>query len=88
MKSCLGVQNPPADYSFGHYLWDRRPRTWQVTGGDLQYAFIIQNDIILNHEGDGSLEVTDSKLNPIPDYQINVRQFKQAMLHLNSFYKK
>lgn len=88
MNRCLGVQNPPSDYSFGHYLWDRRPRTWEVTGGDLKYAFIIQNDTIINHEGDGSLNVTDSKLNPIPDYHINVSQFKRAMQHLNHFYKK
>lgn len=88
MYHCLGVQNPPSDYSFGHYLWDRQPRTWEVTGGDLQYAFIIQGDTILNHEGDGSLNVTDSKLNPMPDYHINVKQFKKAMQHLNSFYKR
>lgn len=88
MYSCLGVQNPPSDYSFGHYLWDRQSRTWEVTGGDLQYAFIIRGDTILNHEGDGSLSVTDSKLNPVPEYQINVRQFQKAMQHLNAFYKK
>jgi membrane-anchored protein YejM (alkaline phosphatase superfamily) len=82
------VQNPPSDYSFGHYLWDRQPRTWEVTGGDLQYAFIIQGDTILNHEGDGSLNVTDSRLNPVPDYHINVLQFKKAMMHLNRFYKR
>ena len=88
MNRCLGVQNPPSDYSFGHYLWDRQPRTWEVTGGDLQYAFIIQGDTILNHEGDGSLNVTDSRLNPVPDYHINVLQFKKAMMHLNRFYKR
>ena len=88
MHDWLGVTNPIEDYSIGHLLTDKRPRRWQMVGSDIEYAFIIGGDTIVNKEGDGAMDVTDSRLNPVTNYRINPREFNAAIQQVNRFFKK
>ena len=88
MHDYLGVTNPIEDYSNGHLLSDTAPRLWHYVGNELRYAFIVEGDTILTKEGAGYIEVTDERLNPVPDYHINAKAFDGAIKRLNRFYKK
>jgi membrane-anchored protein YejM (alkaline phosphatase superfamily) len=87
MYDYLGVQNPLDDYSLGHLLHDTTSREWHFVGNDLNYAFIIEGDTILEHQGNGALDVYDSKMNDVQGYKIDARQFNAAMQRVNRFYK-
>ena len=87
MQEALGVKNDIADYSVGHQLDDPQPRSWHVVGSELNYAFIIEGDTILEKTADGSLEVTDAKLNPVDNYKLNVKEFNEAIMRLNRYMK-
>lgn len=87
MNEALGVTNPIEDYSMGHLLSDRRSRTWHVVGSELNYAFIAGGDTIIEKTAGGGLEVTDAKLNPVPDYKINAKEFNAAVTRLNRYLK-
>lgn len=41
------------------------PRLWHVVGSNLNYAFIINNDTILEKTADGALDVYDAHMNPV-----------------------
>ena len=88
MHDYLGVTNPIEDYSNGHLLSDTAPRLWHYVGNELRYAFIVEGDTILTKEGAGYIEVTDERLNPVPNYHINAKAFDGAIRRLNRFYKK
>ena len=88
MHNALGVTNPIGDYSVGHLLTDRQPRRWHMVGSDLNYGFIIGGDTIITKQPDGTMDVTDSHLNPIPNFHINPRQFNDAIQRANRFFKK
>ena len=87
MQGCLGVMNPIEDYSMGHLLTDPTPRGWHFAGSGMNYAFVIDDDMILEKKVNGVLEVTDGDLNPIDDYRIDPVAFDRAIRRLNSFYK-
>ena len=88
MHDYLGVQNPIDDYSNGHLLSDTTPRLWHYAGNELRYAFIVEGDTILTKEGAGYIEVTDERLNPVPDYRIKPRDFDEAIRRLNRFFRQ
>ena len=88
MHDALGVTNPIGDYSVGHLLTDPQPRRWHMVGSDLNYGFIIGGDTIITKQPDGTMDVTDSHLNPIPNFHINPRQFNDAIQRANRFFKK
>ena len=56
-------------------------------GSELNYAFIIDGDTILEKTAEGTLDVTDSCLNPVASYHLTPRQFRQAVDRLNRFMK-
>ena len=87
MQEALGVTNSIADYSVGHLLNDTQPRRWHVVGSELNYAFIIDGDTILEKTADGGLEVTDAQMNPIDNYRINTKEFNEAIIRLNRYMK-
>lgn len=74
MKEYLGVKNPEDDYSMGRLMTDSSPRLWQIVGSNLNYAFIIDKDSILEKTPQGSLDVYDSKMNPVKNYTLPVKQ--------------
>jgi hypothetical protein len=88
MHNYLGVENPLDDYCAGRLLNDTTPRLWHFVGHELRYAFIIEGDTILTKEGAGYVDVTDARLNPVPDYQVKPREFDAAIKRLNRFFKK
>ena len=88
MHDYLGVKNDIRDYSAGCLLQSNESRYWQVVGSDLNYAFIVPGDTILEKMPDGSLQVTDANLNEINDYQIDPTAFNKAVAEMNRFYKK
>ena len=87
MKNHLGVKNNPADYSMGRMMMDKTPRLWHVVGSNLNYAFIINNDTILEKTADGALDVYDAHMNPVKNYRLPAKQFDQAIKQLNRFFK-
>lgn len=88
MHDYLGVLNPIDDYTNGRLLSDTTPRLWHYAGNELRYAFIVEGDTILTKEGAGYIEVTDDRLNPVPNYRIKPREFDAAIKRLNRFFKK
>lgn len=87
MKDYLGVKNNPSDYSMGRIMTDKTPRLWQVVGSNLNYAFIIQGDTILEKTAEGGLDVYDAKMNPVKNYRMPAKQFDHAIKQLNRFFK-
>ncbi len=87
MKNHLGVKNDPADYSMGRMMTDKTPRLWHVVGSNLNYAFIINNDTILEKTADGALDVYDAHMNPVKNYRLPAKQFDKAIKQLNRFFK-
>ena len=87
MKEYLGVKNPADDYSMGRLMTDKTPRLWHVVGSNLNYAFIIDKDSILEKTAQGSLDVYDAKMNPVKNYVLPVKQFDKAVKQLNRFFK-
>lgn len=87
MRNVLGVTNPESDYSMGHQLTDAQSRNWHIVGSELNYAFIVDNDTILEKSPSGKMLVYDSKMNLVPDYHINVKAFNEAINQLNRFIK-
>ena len=87
MKNHLGVKNNPADYSMGRMMMDKTPRLWHVVGSNLNYAFIIKNDTILEKTADGALDVYDAHMNPVKNYRLPAKQFDKAIKQLNRFFK-
>ena len=87
MKEYLGVENNPSDYSMGRIITDKTPRLWHVVGSNLNYAFIIKGDTILEKTAEGGLDVYDAKMNPVKNYRIPAKQFDQAIKQLNRFFK-
>ena len=88
MHDWLGVKNDPSDYSMGRLLSDPTPRPWHIVGSNLNYAFIIEGDTILEKTAEGALEVYDPKMKPILDYKIDNRRFNEAVQRLNSFFRQ
>lgn len=87
MKNYLGVKNDIGDYSAGHLLTDTVARRWHVVGSNLNYAFIIDGDSILEKTADGALDVYDANLNPVVGYKLPVKEFNEAMGQLNKYFK-
>ena len=58
-----------------------------MVGSELNYAFIVEGDTILEKSAEGGLLVYDKKMNLVPDYNINVKAFNTAIERLNKFMK-
>lgn len=85
LNKVLGVKNPPEDYSMGHLLDDNCSRNWQYVGKVLDWAFIIDNDVIVEKQGTGVVDVFDKNMKPLYDYQLNGKELNDALLKLNRF---
>lgn len=71
----------------GRMMTDKTPRLWHVVGSNLNYAFIINNDTILEKTADGDLDVYDAHMNPVKNYRLPAKQFDKAIKQLNRFFK-
>lgn len=87
MRRFLGVRSAAADFSMGHDLLDTVPRDWHFAGSGMNFAFILDGDMILEKLPGGMLEVSDRALNPVPDYRLDAAAFRDALTQLNKFYK-
>ena len=83
----IGVTNDPQDYCMGRLLHDSTFRNWHIVGDNLNYAFIVENDVIVEKKPSGSLEIYDANLNPLEEYKINAKVLNNAILKMNEFYK-
>lgn len=83
----LGVDSPDSLYSMGSDLDDPTPRTWHIVGSNLNYAFIVGGDTILEKTADGSLQVWDPSMNAVGNYHLNPKAFEKAVGKLNKFFK-
>ena len=87
LHQVLGVQNPTDDYSMGKLLQDPSPRPWHVAGNDLFYAFIIDDDVIVEKRGAGNVVIFDKQMNQLDNYQLSAKDLNDAIMRLNRFYK-
>lgn len=87
MKNYLGVLNDVGDFSMGYLLEDTANRYWHIVGSELNYAFITDKGDIIEKKAEGTLEITDSILNPLLDYEIDVVKMKESLDKLNVFLK-
>lgn len=88
LHQALGVKNPPADYSMGHYLTDHTPRDWHLVGSDLYYAFIRTDGTIIEKQGAGNIRVMDTHMRTIGHYPLNAVQLNRVINDMNRFYRK
>ncbi len=88
MNKGLGVRNDISDYSAGHLLDDTVSRNWHLVGSELNYAFIVEGDTILEKTAQGTLDVYDPQMNPVENYNVNPREFNEAIKRMNMFYKQ
>ncbi|HOU66959.1 MAG TPA: sulfatase-like hydrolase/transferase [Paludibacteraceae bacterium] len=87
MREALGVKGDPQDYSMGRLLTDSTFRNWHVVGDNLNFAFIVEDNVIIEKKPSGSLEIYDAHLNPLDNYKVKSKDLNQAILNLNKFYK-
>ena len=87
MHRYLGVQNPTDDYSSGHDLQNKQSRNWHIVGSELNYAFIVEGDTIIEKTAEGGVIITDNNMTPVSDYHINSKDFNDAVKRLNHFMK-
>ena len=88
LHDVLGVQNPTTDYSMGLPLADTTFRNWHVVGDNLNYAFIIDHNTIVEKKPSGMLDICDSTLNPLKNFKLNAVELNNAINRLNMFYKQ
>ncbi len=87
MREYLHVSNPISDYSVGHTLTDTASRCWHIVGSELNYAFINDHGDIIEKKADGSVDITDARLNPIDNYHLDAREMNDALRTLNRFFR-
>ena len=87
LHDAMGVSNPVEDYTIGYLLEDTVFRNWHVVGDNLNYAFIIEDNTIVEKKPSGMLEICDSVLEPLEGYKLNVKELNDAVTRLNTFYK-
>ncbi len=88
MQQALGVTNPIADYSIGTLLTDTATRPIEVVGSELNYAFILPGDTIVEKTAEGTMAVYDSRMNPVYDYHLSPAIFTKMMQQLNFFIRQ
>lgn len=87
MQHYLGVKNKISEYSFGCDMFQPIVRKSFICGYNQRFAVVEQNQIT-NIYPSGLFDVTDKKLNPLSDEQINYELVTQEMKNLNRFFKK
>ena len=58
-----------------------------MVGDNLNFAFIVEDNVIIEKKPSGSLEIYDAHLNPLDNYKVKSKDLNQAILNLNKFYK-
>lgn len=87
MQHYLGVKNKISEYSFGCDMFQPMKRKSFICGYNQRFAVVEQNQIT-NIYPSGLFDVTDKKLKPLSDEQINYELVSQEMKNLNRFFKK
>lgn len=87
LKSHLGLKSACEDFCFGHLLTDSVSRDWLVSGSRDNFAFVRENQI-LEKRPSGSLELTDSHLNNLPDSLVDFVGLNAALKQISRFYKE
>lgn len=86
MGRFLGVSNPSEQYSIGYDMYDTADRYPHIVGSDINYGFLFDGRIVTtNHFG--TMEVTDTDLNPLKGNAVSASQLQQAITKRNRFYK-
>ncbi len=88
LHDILGVSNDVSDYSMGRLLTDTTFRNWHIVGNNDNFAFIIEDNSIVEKHFDGSLDITDHKLDPMPGYKLSAQKLNDAIMRLNMFYEE
>ncbi len=86
LQNVLNVENPISDYSMGKNIYDTTSRDWHIVGDNLNYAFIINDNKIVEKKPSGMLEIYDDKLNPIPNYKPTAKEIENSINKINMFY--
>lgn len=87
LQDILGVENHTSDYSMGVNLSDTSFRNWHIVGDNLNYAFIIDENMIVEKKPSGILEVYDKELNSLPEFRPSAIDIEHSITKINAFYK-
>ena len=87
LKNVLGVTNDEKDFGMGLNLYDTTFRNWHIVGDNINYAFIIDDNIIVEKKPAGRLEIYDKELNPLPDYRPSAKEISDAIQKVNQFHE-
>ena len=85
LHHALGISNSPEDYCMGHLLDDCQSRNWLYVGKVLDWAFIIDDDVIVEKQGTGVVDIFDKHMNPLYDYPLDGRKLNNALKRLTRF---
>jgi membrane-anchored protein YejM (alkaline phosphatase superfamily) len=86
MENVLGSTNDIFDYSIGKNMLDTNERDWLVSGSKIHFG-VVEKDRITTMDYDGSYEITDHHLNPIPNAKMRSKKTTMILNKINSFYK-
>lgn len=86
LQNILGVKNNVSDYGMGHNLYDTTFRNWHIVGDNLNYAFIVHDNMIVEKKPSGALEIYDKNLNPTQDYKPTAKDIETSINTINEFY--
>lgn len=88
MQDYLGVINPISNHSIGKSLYNTEKRNWFLCGFKNSYAIVEPNKITKINKTLGLYTVTDDKLNPLKDQNVNYQIIQETFKDVNRFYKE
>lgn len=87
LQDILGVTNNCSDYGMGRNLYDTTFRNWHIVGDNLNYAFIVEDNTIVEKKPSGALEIYDKDLNPTQQYKPSAKDIEASITAINAFYQ-
>ena len=87
LQDILGVTNNCSDYGMGRNLYDTTFRNWHIVGDNLNYAFIVEDNTIVEKKPSGALEIYDKDLNPTQQYKPSAKDIEASISAINAFYQ-
>ena len=87
MNRLFKCENPVDDYSVGRFLNDSMDRKGILVGSKDNFG-MVEKDRITNVNFNGSFDIYDSTMTPLPDAKINHHLFKKLLDQANQFYDR
>ncbi len=86
MNLFLGVTNPASDYTTGNNIYSEASRYPHPVGDGINYGFLFE-DLIVTTNHYGTMEITDSQLNPQKRSALKASELQKALAVKNRFFR-